>query len=62
MLLTMLLGLTNGHLATAMVMHAPSMVPPAARDQVGTIMALSITLGITVGVSIALLAFPYLQS
>ncbi len=47
--LVLLLGLTNGHLASVVCMHAPLRLPPEARARSGSLMAFAITSGITVG-------------
>ena len=57
-----LLGLSNGHLATMTMMHAPALLPEVVRDQCGSIMAFSITLGLALGTFAALLILPYLQT
>ena len=49
LLFTLLLGLTNGHLASVVCMHAPTLVPLSARSACGPVLAFSITSGITVG-------------
>lgn len=47
--LVLLLGLTNGHLASVVCMHAPALLPPEVCARSGSIMACAITSGITVG-------------
>ena len=47
--LVLALGLSNGHLASVVCMHAPALLPPAARARAGTVLAFAITSGITVG-------------
>ena len=44
-----LLGLTNGHLASVVLMWAPQRLPPAVRPRSGAVMAFSVTFGITIG-------------
>lgn len=47
--LVLALGLSNGHLASLVCMHAPALLPPAARARAGTVLAFAITSGITLG-------------
>lgn len=49
LLLTLLLGMTNGHLASLVCMHAPALLPPEAKAGSGAVLAFSITTGITLG-------------
>ncbi|EIE23913.1 hypothetical protein COCSUDRAFT_62444 [Coccomyxa subellipsoidea C-169] len=52
--LTLLLGLTNGHLTSLAMMHAPATLPRGfARDRCGPILNLALTIGCTLGSVIA---------
>ncbi|KAK9906501.1 hypothetical protein WJX75_002983 [Coccomyxa subellipsoidea] len=52
--LSLLLGLTNGHLTSLAMMHAPATLPRGfARDRCGPILNLALTIGCTLGSVIA---------
>jgi hypothetical protein len=59
--LNLLLGVTNGHLASVACMHAPSLLPPDVRDRCGSVLAFAITAGITAGSVVSLILTTALQ-
>lgn len=62
LLFTFLLGTSNGHLASLICMHAPSLLPVNAKGGCGAVLAFAITTGVTIGSVIALLLTLLLQS
>ena len=60
--LTILLGITNGHVQSLSMMHAPAMLPRGfARDRCGPILNLSMTVGCTLGSIVSFLITYHFQ-
>ena len=61
LVLNTLLGVSNGHLASTVCMHAPRLLPEALRARGGGLLAFAITGGITLGSLVSLLLSTILQ-
>lgn len=60
--LSLLLGLTNGHVTSLAMMHAPATLPRGfARDRCGPILNLALAIGCTLGSVIAFAITYYFQ-
>ncbi|KAK9819625.1 hypothetical protein WJX72_000372 [[Myrmecia] bisecta] len=59
--LNLILGLTNGHVNTLALMHAPRLVPAAARERAGTVMNFALTVGLMLGSVVSLVLTSTLQ-
>ena len=55
------MGVTNGHLASIVCMHAPQLLPEALRARGGGLLAFAITGGITAGSFVSLFLSTMLQ-
>ncbi|CAL5222718.1 g5121 [Coccomyxa viridis] len=61
-ILVLVLGVSNGHLASLASMHMPSLLPHNYRDQSGPVIAFAITAGLTAGSILALVLVAALQT